>query len=159
MPTSPSLIHLEDGCKGFSREFETAGVLITSKSLKFEGVTEPYVVKLPKSTGARHWCPKIWRLTGIPGICANSSPESSLVSKRSPIKVILGWLINQYTEIKFIAFRSFKSNLINCLDTFALIAWLERLDKGSEACKLCNILMVYSSVFRTYLCINLSWLK
>ena len=32
------------------------------------------VVKLPKSAGARHYCPKILRVPGTLGTCANSSP-------------------------------------------------------------------------------------
>ena len=34
-------------------------VPIGSKSSKFKGETQLYVVKLPKSAGARHYCPKI----------------------------------------------------------------------------------------------------
>ena len=34
-------------------------VPITSKSSKFKGETQQYVVTLPKSAGARHYCPKI----------------------------------------------------------------------------------------------------
>jgi hypothetical protein len=37
-------------------------VPITSKSSKFKGVTKHYVVKLPKSAGARHYCQKILRV-------------------------------------------------------------------------------------------------
>jgi hypothetical protein len=33
-------------------------VPITSKSSKFKGETKPCLVKLPKSAGARHYCPK-----------------------------------------------------------------------------------------------------
>ena len=50
-------------------------VPITSKSSKFKGETQYYVVKLPKSAGARHYCPKIWRMPGTLGTRANSSPE------------------------------------------------------------------------------------
>ena len=46
-------------------------VPITSKSPKFKGEAQHYVVKLSKSTGARHYCPKIQQ---VPGTCANSSP-------------------------------------------------------------------------------------
>ena len=48
-------------------------VPITSKSSKFKGVTQHYVLKLPKSAGARHYCPKIPWVTGTLGTCANSS--------------------------------------------------------------------------------------
>ena len=34
-------------------------VPITSKFSKFKGKTQHYVVKLPKSVGARQYCPKI----------------------------------------------------------------------------------------------------
>ena len=49
-------------------------VPITSKSSKFKGATQHYVVKLPKSAGARHYCPKIQRVPGTHGTRANSSP-------------------------------------------------------------------------------------
>ena len=49
-------------------------VPITSKSSKFKGATQHYVVKLPKSAGARHYCPKIQRVPGTLGTRANSSP-------------------------------------------------------------------------------------
>ena len=51
-------------------------VPITSKSSKFKGETQHYLVKLPKSTGARYYCPKIQRVPGTLGTHANSSPES-----------------------------------------------------------------------------------
>ena len=47
---------------------------ITSKSLKLKGVIQHYAVKLPKSAGARHYCPKIPRVPGTLGTRANSSP-------------------------------------------------------------------------------------
>jgi hypothetical protein len=53
-------------------------VQITNESSKFKGATEHYVVKLPKSTGARHYYPKNPRLPGTLGTGANSSPESML---------------------------------------------------------------------------------
>ena len=34
-----------------------------------------YAVKLPKSAGARHYCPKILQVPGTPGTRANSNPE------------------------------------------------------------------------------------
>ena len=40
------------------------GVPITSKSSKFKGATQHYVVKLPKSAGARHYCTKILWVPG-----------------------------------------------------------------------------------------------
>ena len=49
-------------------------VPITNKSSKFKGATQHYVVKLPKSAGARHYCPKILRVPGTLGTRANSSP-------------------------------------------------------------------------------------
>jgi hypothetical protein len=49
-------------------------VQITSKSSKFKGATQHYLVKLPKSAGARHDCPKIAQVPGTLGIRANSSP-------------------------------------------------------------------------------------
>ena len=39
-------------------------VPITSKSSKFKGETQHYVVKLPKSAGARHYCTKIQLVPG-----------------------------------------------------------------------------------------------
>ena len=53
-------------------------VIITSKSSKFKGETEHYVVKLPKSAGARHYCPKILQVLGTLGTRANSSPDIEL---------------------------------------------------------------------------------
>ena len=50
-------------------------VPITNKSSKFKGGTQPYVVKLPKSAGARHYCPNILRVPGTLGTRANSSPD------------------------------------------------------------------------------------
>jgi len=52
-------------------------VPITSKSSKFKGATQHYVVKLPKSAGARHYCPKIQGVPGTLGTRANSSPVSA----------------------------------------------------------------------------------
>ena len=60
--------------QGLRWEFETAGANHYSKSLNFMGETQHYVVKLPKSVGARHYCPKIPRVPGTLGIRANSSP-------------------------------------------------------------------------------------
>ena len=52
-------------------------VPITSKSSKFKGATQLYIVKLQKSAGATHYCPKIPRVPGTLGTRANSSPEKS----------------------------------------------------------------------------------
>ena len=49
-------------------------VPITRKSSNFKGETH-YVVKLPKSTGARQYCPKLQRVPGTLVTRANSSPE------------------------------------------------------------------------------------
>ena len=43
----------------------------------FKGETQHYVVKLPKSVGARQYCPKIQQVPGTRGNHTNSSPESS----------------------------------------------------------------------------------
>ena len=59
--------------QGLSWEFEKAGAN-TSKSSKFNGATQHYVVKLPKSASARHYCPKIPQVPGNLGTRANSSP-------------------------------------------------------------------------------------
>ena len=50
-------------------------VPISSESSKFKDETQHYVVKLPKSAGARRYCPKIQRVPDTLGIHANSSPE------------------------------------------------------------------------------------
>jgi hypothetical protein len=50
-------------------------VLITGKSSKFKGETQHYVIKLPKSAGARHYGPKIQRVPGTLGTRADSSPD------------------------------------------------------------------------------------
>ena len=59
-------------------------VLITGKSSKFKGETQPYVVKLPKSVGARHYCPKIPLVPGTLGAHANSSPGVGNLFKSTP---------------------------------------------------------------------------
>ena len=59
--------------QGLSWEFETAGAN-HSKSSKFKGATQHYVVKLRKPAGARHYCPKIPWVPGTLGTRANSSP-------------------------------------------------------------------------------------
>ena len=51
-------------------------VPITSKASKVKCETQNYVVKLPKSVGASHYCPEILRVPGTLGTHANSSPES-----------------------------------------------------------------------------------
>ena len=56
--------------QGLSWEFVTAG----ADHSKFKGVTHPYVVKLPKSTGARHYCLTVRRVPDTLGTRANSSP-------------------------------------------------------------------------------------
>ena len=56
------------------RNFEQR-VPITSKSSKFKGATQHYVVELTKPVGATHYCPKIPRVPGTIGTRANSSPE------------------------------------------------------------------------------------
>ena len=53
-------------------------VPITSKSSKFKGETQHNVAKLPKSVGARYYCPKIPRVPGTLGTRANSSPASNV---------------------------------------------------------------------------------
>ena len=50
-------------------------VPITSKSSKFKNETQAYVAKLPKSTGARYYCPKIPQVPGTPGTRVNSSTD------------------------------------------------------------------------------------
>ena len=56
--------------------------------------TQHYVVKLPKSVDARHYCPKMPRVPGTLGTRANKSPESTFILKqcfaRSLIDTILG---------------------------------------------------------------------
>ena len=52
-------------------------VPITRKSSNFKGETHHYVVKLPKSAGARQYCSKIPRVPGTLGTLANSSPVKS----------------------------------------------------------------------------------
>ena len=49
-------------------------VPITSKSSNFKCETQQYVVKLPKSAGARQYCPKILRMPSTLGTRAYSSP-------------------------------------------------------------------------------------
>ena len=39
-----------------------------------KGAPQHYVVKLPKTAGARQNCPKIQQVPGTLGTCANSSP-------------------------------------------------------------------------------------
>jgi hypothetical protein len=39
-------------------------VPITNKSSKFKNGTQHYIVKLPKSAGSRHYCPKILQVPG-----------------------------------------------------------------------------------------------
>ena len=56
-----------------------------SKSIE----TQPYVVKLPKSAGAGHYCPKIPRVPGTPGTRANSSPELECWKSRFDMSFIL----------------------------------------------------------------------
>ena len=48
-------------------------VPITSKSSNFKGETQHYIVKLPKSAGARQYCPKIPWVPGTLGTRAISS--------------------------------------------------------------------------------------
>ena len=64
--------------QGLSWEFEQR-LPITSKSSKFKGTSQHYLVKLPKSTGARHYCLKIARVPGTLGTHANSSPDRSYI--------------------------------------------------------------------------------
>ena len=49
-------------------------VPITNKSSNFNGETQHYTVKLPKSAGARQCCPEIPWVPGTLGTGANSSP-------------------------------------------------------------------------------------
>ena len=49
---------------------------ITIKASKFKGATQHYIVKLPKSVGARHYCPTIPQMLGTLGTRANLSPET-----------------------------------------------------------------------------------
>ena len=57
-------------------------VPITSKSSKFKGETQRYVVKLPKSAGARHYCTKIPRVPGTLSTRANSVSVLTQALKR-----------------------------------------------------------------------------
>ena len=61
-------------CQGLSWEFEKR-VPITNKSSNFRGEAQHFVVKLPKSAGARQYCPKIPWVPGTLGTCGNSSPD------------------------------------------------------------------------------------
>ena len=60
-------------------------------SLNFKGKTQHYVVKLPKSTAARQYCPKIPRVPGTLGTHANSSPTTIIRLHGSSM---LWWLHN-----------------------------------------------------------------
>ena len=51
-------------------------VPITDKSSKFKGATQHYVVKLPKSAGARYYCPKVPRVPGTLGTRSSSSHQN-----------------------------------------------------------------------------------
>ena len=51
---------------------------LCSKFSKFMGATQHYVVKLPKSAGARHYYSKIPRVPGTLGTRAKSSPDKRL---------------------------------------------------------------------------------
>ena len=52
--------------------------------------TQHYLVKFPKSAGARHSCPKIPRVPGTLGTCANSSPADG----PSLVRFLLVWISN-----------------------------------------------------------------
>jgi len=70
-------------------------VPITSKSSKFKGATQHYVVKLPKSTGASNYCPKIPQMPGTLVTQANSSPASMFLF----VRVGQENTVNKYKEI------------------------------------------------------------
>jgi hypothetical protein len=59
--------------QGLSWRFETVGANHYSESSKFKGATKDYIVKVPKSAGARHYCPKIPQVPGTLGTRANLS--------------------------------------------------------------------------------------
>ena len=54
------------------------------------GATQQYVVKLPKSAGARHYCPKILQVPGTLGTRANSSPVGQNRPQNHEAKIIYG---------------------------------------------------------------------
>ena len=64
--------------QGLSWRFETVGANHYSESSKFKGATKHYIVKLPKSAGARHYSPKILQGQGTLGTRADSSPEKTV---------------------------------------------------------------------------------
>ena len=55
-------------------------VPITSKSPNFKGETQRYVVKLPKSAGARQYCLNIPQVPGTRGTHTNYILESKLLA-------------------------------------------------------------------------------
>ena len=81
-------------------------VPITSKSSQFKGETQYYVVKLPKSAGARQYCPKIQRVPGTLGTHANSSPECTYVGNwnvefpyQIPLKIVAIFIVSPFFYI------------------------------------------------------------
>jgi len=69
-------------------------VPITNKSSKFKGATQHYAVKLPKSAGAIHYCPKSLQVPGTLGTRANSSPEYTNYFLNFPIGHRIKYLID-----------------------------------------------------------------
>ena len=91
-------------------------VPITSKSSNFKGKTQCYIVKVPKSTGAGQYCPKILRMPGTRGTRTNSSPalyHEILYFLKLKAKFQIRRLIYQrsFKIIKCYIYHSINSNL------------------------------------------------
>ena len=73
-------------------------VAIASKSSNFKGETQHYVVKLPKSVGARKFCPKTLWVPGTLGTCSNSIPvvynlHSARLQQARDLKLMIQWVL------------------------------------------------------------------
>ena len=95
-------------------------VPITSKSSKFKGVTQPYVVKLPKYVGARHYCLKIRQVPGTPGTRANSSPETTGAKSLLSILIYILWCGSLLWKFETTAREAFM-HLLSCALTKKLL--------------------------------------
>jgi hypothetical protein len=70
---------------------------IPSRSSNFKGETQHYVVKLPKSAGARQYCPKTLWMPGTLGTRANSSPSYVLSFPPSSCSLKSKYRISSYS--------------------------------------------------------------
>ena len=122
-------------------------VAIASKSSNFKGETQHYVVKLPKSVGARKFCPKTPWVPGTLGTCSNSIPvvynlHSARLQQARDLKLMIQWVLPSSWAVASLALvpswlvassylQSRDSNIMSCESSGCQLIFLQICTTGS----------------------------